>query len=187
MEDLTDTTRRRILRTAAAAGITGIGVSAASGSAAAQKSSQTWEDVTADLVQNGQTIGTFTGSLTINRFGLKGGDIVSSGTLYGTFDIIGGATETGIESFSGVTTALSSDDGCTILTLDLGPLDLELLGLRVQLSEIELDITGETGEGNLLGNLLCAVADLGSGSLGGSLGGLVQDVLGIVNRLLGSL
>ena len=50
--------------------------------------------------------------------------------------------------------------GCRILTLDLGPLDLNLLGLRVQLNAIHLRVTAEPGPGNLLGNLLCAVAHL---------------------------
>lgn len=49
---------------------------------------------------------------------------------------------------------------CDILNLVLGPLDLNLLGLRVQLDTVRLDITAESGPGNLLGNLLCAVAGL---------------------------
>ncbi len=49
---------------------------------------------------------------------------------------------------------------CPILHLDLGPLDLNLLGLRVQLNEVVLDITAIPGPGNLLGNLLCAIASL---------------------------
>jgi hypothetical protein len=49
---------------------------------------------------------------------------------------------------------------CTILHLVLGPLDLNLLGLKVHLDRVVLDITAESGPGNLLGNLLCAVAHL---------------------------
>jgi hypothetical protein len=37
---------------------------------------------------------------------------------------------------------------------------LDLLGLQINLSQIVLDITAEAGAGNLLGNLLCAVANL---------------------------
>ncbi len=40
----------------------------------------------------------------------------------------------------------------------LGPLDLNLLGLRVQLNQVDLRITAVPGPGNLLGNLLCAIA-----------------------------
>jgi hypothetical protein len=39
-------------------------------------------------------------------------------------------------------------------------LSLDLLGLQIDLSRIVLDITAQTGPGNLLGNLLCAVAGL---------------------------
>ena len=49
---------------------------------------------------------------------------------------------------------------CPILTLDLGPLDLNLLGLRVALNEVNLLIEAIPGAGELLGNLLCAVAGL---------------------------
>ena len=49
---------------------------------------------------------------------------------------------------------------CRILHLELGPLDLNLLGLRIQLNRVVLDITAERGPGNLLGNLLCAIAGL---------------------------
>jgi hypothetical protein len=49
---------------------------------------------------------------------------------------------------------------CTILHLVLGPLDLNLLGLKVHLNRVVLDITAHSGSGNLLGNLLCAVAHL---------------------------
>jgi hypothetical protein len=49
---------------------------------------------------------------------------------------------------------------CTILHLVLGPLDLNLLGLMVHLDRVVLDITAQSGAGNLLGNLLCAVAHL---------------------------
>ena len=47
---------------------------------------------------------------------------------------------------------------CPILHLTLGPLDLNLLGLTVHLDRVVLDITAQSGPGNLLGNLLCAVA-----------------------------
>ncbi len=56
-----------------------------------------------------------------------------------------------------VTPTLSS---CEILDLTLGPLDLDLLGLQVHLDQINLQITAQPGPGNLLGNLLCAVAGL---------------------------
>jgi hypothetical protein len=72
---------------------------------------------------------------------------------------------------------------CDILTLDLGPLDLDVLGLVVELSEVNLDITAEPGPGNLLGNLLCAVAGLLDGP--SPLAGAIDRLLGLINGLLG--
>jgi hypothetical protein len=66
---------------------------------------------------------------------------------------------------------------CGILDLTLGPLDLNLLGLRVQLSQVELTITAIPG-GGLLGELLCAIAGLLD-----PLGSLRQ-IVRLLNRLL---
>ncbi len=49
---------------------------------------------------------------------------------------------------------------CDILTLTLGPLDLDLLGLQIHLNRVVLTIKAQSGPGNLLGNLLCAIAGL---------------------------
>jgi hypothetical protein len=48
---------------------------------------------------------------------------------------------------------------CPILDLSLGPIDLNLLGLRVLTSPICLEVTAFEG-GGLLGDLLCSVANL---------------------------
>jgi hypothetical protein len=73
---------------------------------------------------------------------------------------------------------------CNILNLVLGPLDLNILGLRVQLNQVKLDITAVPGAGNLLGNLLCAVAGLLDGGL---LGGLLGQIQGLLNQILAAL
>ena len=66
---------------------------------------------------------------------------------------------------------------CPILHLDLGPLNLDVLGLVVDLNEVVLDITAVGGAGNLLGNLLCAVANLlNPGSL--------TDLVALLNQIL---
>jgi len=59
-------------------------------------------------------------------------------------------------------TATPSRGTCNILSLDVGPVHLNLLGLVVDLSEIRLKITAESGPGNLLGNLLCQNAATGN-------------------------
>ena len=70
---------------------------------------------------------------------------------------------------------------CDILTLVLGPLHLDLLGLVVDLNQVVLEITATTGSGDLLGNLLCAITGLlDAGSLG-------QQVVNLLNQLIGVL
>ena len=87
-----------------------------------------------------------------------------------------------------MTTPPPQPDVCPILHLELGPLDLDLLGLRVQLNQVVLDVTAVPGPGNLLGNLLCAVAGLLDGvDLGGVLGNLLQRLLDAVIRILEGL
>jgi hypothetical protein len=81
---------------------------------------------------------------------------------------------------------------CDILTLVLGPLHLDLLGLVVDLNQVVLTITGETGAGNLLGNLLCAIAGLldPNGGFTGALAqiaGLLSQVVNILNGILAGL
>lgn len=87
-----------------------------------------------------------------------------SGVLRGTATKDNGATETVREEF---TTGLKVTQGshtraraCEILELDIGRINLDLLGLVVNIAPISIDITAVPGAGNLLGNLLCAVAGL---------------------------
>jgi len=61
--------------------------------------------------------------------------------------------------------AAISPSTTSILHLSLGPLDLNLLGLNVHLDncsghEITVDVTAQTGPGNLPGNLVSALAHL---------------------------
>jgi hypothetical protein len=70
---------------------------------------------------------------------------------------------------------------CQILSLVLGPLDLNLLGLLVHLDQVVLNIDAQSGPGNLLGNLLCAVTGLLDSV------GLEQLVTDLLNRILGLL
>ena len=83
--------------------------------------------------------------------------------------------------------AVPTPGACSILSLDLGPLDLNLLGLRVALDPVVLLIEAVPGAGELLGNLLCAVAGLLDGGLGGVLGGLLGNLLTAIANLLNGL
>jgi hypothetical protein len=73
---------------------------------------------------------------------------------------------------------------CGILFLNLGPIDLDLLGLTVDLSEVILDISAVPGPGNLLGNLLCAVAGLLDGFELNLIESILQALLNAINQLL---
>ena len=69
---------------------------------------------------------------------------------------------------------------CDILHLELGPVDLTLLGLEVILDDCEggpvvLDVSAERGPGNLLGNILCGL--LGRSGLGSTLGDILGGLL----------
>lgn len=73
---------------------------------------------------------------------------------------------------------------CPILNLVLGPVDLNLLGLMVHLNQVVLTITAQSGPGNLLGNLLCTVANLlNGGTLLGALANLLNQILSLLNTL----
>ncbi len=75
----------------------------------------------------------------------------------------------------------SQQASCSVLDLTLGPLDLNLLGLRVQLNQVHLVITAIPADG-LLGQLLCALA-----GPEGVLSGVLQNVVNLLNRILGQL
>lgn len=87
---------------------------------------------------------------------------------------------------SSVTSARSATTAaaCDVLNLVLGPLDLDILGLQVSLDRVVLDIVAVPGAGNLLGNLLCAVAGLLDG---GPLAGLLGQLQTLLNQILGAL
>jgi hypothetical protein len=80
---------------------------------------------------------------------------------------------------------LQTPGACSILTLVLGPLDLNLLGLHVTLNEVNLVIEAIAGAGALLGNLLCAVAGLLDPS--GTLTGLLGQLANLLNQIIGAL
>ena len=79
-------------------------------------------------------------------------------------------------------TATASRATCDILHLVLAPLNLNLLGLKVHLDRVVLDIVAQSGAGQLLGNLLCAVAHLLDNN--GTLGQLLTRLLAILDQLL---
>jgi hypothetical protein len=78
--------------------------------------------------------------------------------------------------------SVAGGGACDILHLELGPIDLNLLGLGVVLDDCDggpvvVDLTGERGRGNLLGNLLCGLLGSGRAGLGSILGDILDQVL----------
>lgn len=111
------------------------------------------------------------------------GALTASGTLTGTLtSATGQVLGTVNQAVSGIpVTGISGS--CTILTLTLGPLNLNLLGLMFHLNQAVLAIT-EPNSGTVLGNQLCSVANLVSG---GSTSNLLTQLVGLVNQILASL
>ena len=128
----------------------------------------------------GNVLGTFTGTFTPTGFSSQGGVLTVEGLVSGQLTDAAGMVLDTVTDVATSTTVLGSaaTQVCDILTLNLGPLHLDLLGLVVDLSEIDLVITAVSGPGNLLGNLLCAVAGLLDQN-GGGLGNLLNRLLGL--------
>lgn len=126
--------------------------------------------------------GTFNGTLNITRFAVQNGQLVAHGLLSGTLTNAAG-TVVGTVTNVPVTIPLAAAGTCQILHLTLGPLDLNLLGLMVHLDRVVLDITAQQGPGNLLGNLLCAIANLLNNPGAGALHGVAN----LLNRILALL
>lgn len=108
------------------------------------------------------------GTLDISRFMVVDGQLVAVGTL------VGGAINSIVEI--PVTNITAT---CDILHLELGPVDLNLLGLLVHLDQVVLDISAQSGPGNLLGNLLCAITNLLNGP-----GSALNGVAALLNRII---
>ena len=100
----------------------------------------------------------FAGTFQLQKFALDQGGLVATGILTGVMTDADGVTTSLARNVA--MPAAVGDATCQILHLDLGPLNLDILGLRVDLSRVVLDITAQAGAGNLLGNLLCAVTNL---------------------------
>jgi hypothetical protein len=128
----------------------------------------------------------FTGHFNVTQFVTRGGKAYALGTLTGK---LGNRSvkQTNVAipvSIGSASSPLSAHAAatCQILNLVLGPLHLNLLGLHVDLNQVVLNITGVTGAGQLLGNLLCGVANLlNPGLPAGQLAGLLNIVQQILN------
>jgi hypothetical protein len=139
-----------------------------------------------------------TGYMTPLKFSRHDGKVFVRGLIHGVVHNPNGTTRTfdvlrtrRVQTIEGVPIstrapsgrALAAAPACDVLNLVLGPLHLDLLGLVVDLDRVVLNIVAQSGAGNLLGNLLCAVAGLLDGGLGGALGRITN----LLNQILGRL
>lgn len=124
--------------------------------------------------------GNFAGTFNIQQFANQNGNLVALGTLVGTLtNAAGQVTSVVINNVAVPVTAATGS--CPILSLTLGPLHLDLLGLVIDLNQINLNITAVPGAGNLLGNLLCDVANLLNSN------GALTSITNLLNQILGAL
>ena len=148
-------------RTAALAALTACAVSlGAAGTASAQDAAV---PATKKVAVTGTNKGkNFKGTYTIQRFETRSGKLYAVGKLTGTLKNrrVSRSNVAIPAALTASNDASAAQAACDILHLTLGPLDLNLLGLRVQLNQVKLDITAVPGAGNLLGNLLCALTGI---------------------------
>ena len=124
--------------------------------------------------------GGFTGVFTLTRFIVSNGQVAAVGTLTGTVTNAAGQTVGAIAR--NITLSLININAtCDILHLELGPIDLNLLGLVVHVDKIVIDIDAQSGPGNLLGNLLCAIANLLNAN------GPLSNLVNLLNQILAQL
>lgn len=120
--------------------------------------------------------GAFAGAFTITEFAAHNDQVMAVGTIDGTLtDATGNSvgTVSGLPAAFPVTAAQAT---CTILDLNIGPVDLNVLGVVVHLNAIHLNVGAEPR--GLIGTLLCLIAGL----LGG--GAPLTAAVEPLNRLL---
>ena len=124
--------------------------------------------------------GTFTGTFVPSQFSTDGTNTFATGVLSGNM-VSADGTSRAVSQPETIQVNQIQAIGCEVLDLVLGPLDLNLLGLVVHLDRVHLNITAVPGPGNLLGNLLCAIAGLLNG------GGPLAQIIALLNQILGLL
>lgn len=129
--------------------------------------------------------GTMAGTFNINNFSVQNSSsgtpqLVATGNLIATLTNSAGQAQTVV--FNNVTAPVDPSGTCPVLSLTLGPLHLDLLGLVVDIpNPINLNIVAQSGPGNLLGNLLCSVTNLLNG------GGALSQIASGLNQILAGL
>jgi hypothetical protein len=180
---LAEEERRNIMnRRTALLGIAAGSAAATVTTAQSQSGAQGGGSLSAQLLN---TAGMIIGTLTIRRFAAINNQLHAIAVISAT-----DGSKTAIGTMALPVTATSDvtvqqQASCPILHLAIGPINLNLLGLVVTTLPIVIDIVAVPGPGNLLGNLLCAIAGLLDP--GGALTNVLNQLVGLLNQLLGLL
>ena len=111
----------------------------------------------------GTAMGNVNVTFKINRFVKSGRNLVARGKVIATYTPQSGAPTVVTQPITAKVKVArklrmaSQQTICQVLTLQLGPLHLDLLGLIVDLSPVNLNITADSN-GGLLGSLFCSLA-----------------------------
>ncbi|WP_374456465.1 hypothetical protein [Nocardioides sp.] len=197
---LSATLTTAVLGLVMAVGLTSVGISAASAAPSTSsdrtvvgKSDQgrMKSTVVGRTSEGDKVSGTFTPTRFVQRDGTLWAKGFLEGKIHhdnGTVTKFSGIKKMPVKKINGqsATDARTSTRAaaCDILNLVLGPLDLNVLGLEVHLQRVVLDVVAVAGAGQLLGNLLCAVAGLLDGT---PLAGLLGQLVTLLNQILGAL
>jgi len=144
----------------------------------------------------GTQVGTFNGTVTVQKFVNNNGMLAAVVKVVGTVTNDAGTVLRNVKTTATVPVAISGSEAfqasaiaqqatCEILDLDIGPIHLDLLGLVVDIAPIHINITAEQGSGNLLGNLLCAIAGLLDP--GNPLEDILNQLVDLLNQILAIL
>jgi len=154
---------------------------------------------------------TFRGTVAVQRFALKDGEVVAIGAVSGSLSGPAGPIGTSIylpvafpvhvrgliaraergrihpaslsSPDSGARVIFAQATTCGVLHLDLGAVNLNLLGVVVTTTPVTIDINGDTA--GPLGNLVCAILNTVNTVV--DLVNLLNSLLGVVTGLLGGL
>jgi len=146
---------------------------------------------------------TFTGTLSIERFAVRGDKIVAIGMVTGRVmdksgnprgtAVVGqvevpvrvGAGSSATAASSAATGVALQQASCDVLHLDLGAINLNVLGLQFVTSPITLDLTATSDAGGVLGQLICTALETVGNVIG--LVDILNSILGLLTGLLGGL
>jgi hypothetical protein len=149
---------------------------------------------------------TFTGTFTLQRFAARGDVVVAVGFIQGSAaglapstTILRGPVELPVTIGAGAAAAgasarktpgagrslLVQAQTCPLLHLDLGAVNLDLLGLQVTTAPIAIDIVAAGGGTDVLGSLICTVLETVGNVI--RVVDLLNNILRLVTGLLGGL